>query len=312
LTRFPRFGNLRDCGGTMIRSMTGYGAAERETGAGWLRAEIKTVNHDTFRASLRLPSAFEAYEVQIREWLRAHLPRGHVSYALRLDSVDGVPGEGPPLTIDEARAQQYLRVLRALKERFGLPGEIDLGMLIRYGDVIVRGGETQVEVPMEELRAVTEAAARAVVAMREEEGQRLAADLEERLRGIETALEIVAARAPERLVAERDRLRAAVAELAGDVAVDEERLAREIAYLAERWDIGEELVRLRSHIELFRQTMALGREEPIGKRLRFISQEMHREANTIGSKANDVAIQHQVVAIKNEIERLREQIENVE
>jgi uncharacterized protein (TIGR00255 family) len=122
----------------------------------------------------------------------------------------------------------------------------------------------------------------------------------------------VAERAPARLTAERDRLRAAIAELAGEVATDEDRLAREIAYLAERWDISEELVRLRSHIDFFRDMMRQEGHEPVGKRLRFISQEMLREANTIGSKANDVGIQHQVVAIKNEIERLREQVENVE
>src|SRR5690606_20403425 len=123
---------------------------------------------------------------------------------------------------------------------------------------------------------------------------------------------MIAARAPARVIAERDRLRAAVAELAGEVATDEDRLAREIAYLAERWDIGEEMVRLRSHIEFFREMIRTEGGEPVGKRLRFISQEMLREANTIGSKANDVGIQHQVVAIKNETERLREQVENVE
>ena len=122
----------------------------------------------------------------------------------------------------------------------------------------------------------------------------------------------IARRAPERLIAERDRMRKAVSELAGDVSVDEERLAREIAYMAERWDISEELVRLRSHIELFRQTLDGAADEPVGKRLGFLTQEMHREANTIGSKANDAEIDHRVIAIKEELERLREQIENVE
>src|SRR5690606_35151235 len=158
----------------------------------------------------------------------------------------------------------------------------------------------------------TEAAAREAVRMREDEGRRLQADLEERLAAIEAALAVVADRAPARLVEERDRLRAAIRELVGEIGVDEERLAREIAYLAERWDISEEIVRLRSHIELFRETIAGAQGAPVGKRLRFVSQEMLREANTIGAKANDVTIQHQVIAIKNEIDRLREQIENVE
>lgn len=294
----------------MIRSMTGYGAAEGETAAGRLRVEIRTVNHDTFRASLRLPSALEAYETQIRETLRGYMPRGHVSCSVRLELPEGVTAT--TLTLDEVRAQQYLDVLRSMQERLGLAGEVDIAMLARYNDVIVREDTESPEVPFEEVRDVFGAASSAVVELREDEGRRLAADFEERLQSIESALEVIVERAPERLVAERDRLRAAVAELAEDIEVDEERLAREVAYLAERWDIGEELVRLSSHIELFRETLAVEAAEPVGKRLRFVSQEMLRETNTIGAKANDVTIQHQVVTIKNEIERLREQIENVE
>lgn len=296
----------------MIRSMTGYGAAERETAAGRLRAEIKTVNHDTFRASLKLPPALEPYEAQVREWLRGELSRGHVNYSLRLELPDGESGDRLTLSIDEARVEEYLRAFAGLQERFHIPGEIDLATIGRYGDIFVRAVEEPPEIGVDALRDVTLAAAAATVAMREEEGARLAVDLEERLAAIEAALVTIAERAPARLVAERDRLRAAVAELAGDVATDEDRLAREIAYLAERWDIGEELVRLRSHIEFFRGMIGQPSAEPVGKRLRFISQEMLREANTIGSKGNDVGIQHQVVAIKNEIERLREQVENVE
>ena len=136
--------------------------------------------------------------------------------------------------------------------------------------------------------------------------------MQDRLAAIEEALKYIIARAPARLVAERDRLRKAVGELAGEVGVDEERLTREIAFMAERWDISEETVRLRSHIELFRQTLAGSADEPVGKRLGFLTQEMHRETNTIGSKANDAEIEHRVIAIKEELERLREQIENVE
>lgn len=296
----------------MIRSMTGYGAAERETAAGRLRAEIKTVNHDTFRASLKLPPALDAYETQVREWLRGELARGHVNYSLRLELPDGESSDRLTLSVDEARVAEYLRAFAGLQEHFQLPGTVDLATIGRYNDIFVRTVEEPPAIEVDDLREVTLAAAAATVAMREEEGGRLAVDLEERLAAIEAALAVIAERAPARLVAERDRLRAAVAELAGDVAADEDRLAREIAYLAERWDIGEEQVRLRSHIEFFRGMLGAESHEPVGKRLRFISQEMLREANTIGSKANDVGIQHQVVAIKNEIERLREQVENVE
>jgi uncharacterized protein (TIGR00255 family) len=159
---------------------------------------------------------------------------------------------------------------------------------------------------------VVDDAARQNLQMREDEGRRLHDDLEGRLRAIDAALSAVAERAPERLVAERERLRNAIAELSGGVAVDPDRLAQEVAYLAERWDINEELVRFRSHNELFRELLDATAAEAVGKRLSFLVQEMNREANTIGSKANDAAISHRVVAIKEEIERLREQVENVE
>ena len=125
-------------------------------------------------------------------------------------------------------------------------------------------------------------------------------------------LAVVEERAPERLVRERDRLREAVRELAAQVDVDEDRLAREVAYLAERWDINEEVVRFRSHLVAFREALDGEGAEAVGKRLGFLVQEMHREANTIGSKANDAVIAQASVALKEEIERLREQVENVE
>ena len=296
----------------MIRSMTGYGEAELETPAGRLRAEVRTVNHRYFSANLRVPAALERHEPQIREWLRGFFPRGHVSYSLRLEAPEADGSSLPAVRLDEARARRYVAVLRALKERLELPGEVDLALVARFGDLVVTDEAAPVEAAAEDVRAVTEAAARACLAMREDEGARLRADLEERIAAIDAALAAIAERAPARLLAERDRLRRAVAELAGDVAVDEERLAREVAFFAERWDISEELVRLRLHLDLFRKLVDGPGAEPVGKRLGFLIQEMHREANTIGSKANDAEIEHQVVAIKDELERLREQVENVE
>jgi len=137
-------------------------------------------------------------------------------------------------------------------------------------------------------------------------------DLQERLRRLEEELSRIEERAPERLAAERDRLREAIRELSQQSEVDEDRLAKEVAYLADRWDINEEIVRFRAHLQAFRDTLASDPGEAVGKRLGFLVQEMHREANTIGSKANDLEMGHASVAIKEEIERLREQLENVE
>ncbi|HEX2094808.1 MAG TPA: YicC/YloC family endoribonuclease [Longimicrobiaceae bacterium] len=297
----------------MIRSMTGYGDAERAIPAGRLVVEVRTVNHRHLHTSFRTPSALARYEGEMREWLRESLSRGHATCTVRV-----VPeGDGAlagAVRVDDERVAAYLAAFRHISERFGVLGTPDLTLLARFNDILVRdrSEEPESEVPLEELRATVEGAVRANVRMREDEGRRLRADLEGRLAAIGEALAAIRERAPARLVAERDRLRAAVRELASGVGVDEERLAQEIAYLAERWDVSEELVRFDSHIELFRELLAAEAAEPVGKRLSFLVQEMHREANTIGSKANDALIAHCVVAVKDEIERLREQVENVE
>ena len=294
----------------MIRSMTGFGEAETVTSAGLLRAEVRTVNHRFFSLNVRNPSALDRYETKVKDWLKPYLSRGHISITYRLEGQD--PEAGPALALDTARAEQYVRLFHELKATFGLAGELTVDMLARFSDLIVREPTDVAEIEEERVAEVTAAAARGVVAMREAEGLSLRADLEGRLGAIAAALVEVEERAPTRLTTERDRLRRSVLELAGEAGVDQDRLAREIAMLADRWDISEEIVRLRSHLDHFRAMLDEDAAEPVGKRLAFLVQEMHREANTIGSKANDARIEHQVVAIKNEIERLREQVENVE
>lgn len=297
----------------MIRSMTGFGEAEGLTPAGRLRVELRTVNHRYLNVNTRLPNALARWEGEIREWLRATFVRGHVNCTVRLDREEAV---GAPLGVrlDDEKVRGYLALFAELSERYGVTGSPDVSLISRFGDIFVRdeGDAESLEVSGEQLRAVIEEAARATAVMRDEEGRRLQVDLLGRVEAIETALAEIGAVAPDRLLAERDRLTAAVAELAAGVAVDPARIAQEIAVLAERWDINEELVRFAAHIDLFRQLVAAPPEEGVGKRLSFLVQEMHREANTIGSKANNAIIAHRVVAIKEEIERLREQVENVE
>jgi uncharacterized protein (TIGR00255 family) len=160
--------------------------------------------------------------------------------------------------------------------------------------------------------AIVRDASAALTTMREGEGKRLAAVLDERIAVVEQALERIAARAPERIVAERDRLLAAVAELTGSTQIDEQRVAQEVALLADRLDVAEEIDRFRAHISAFRDTLRRTDAEPVGKRLTFLLQEMVREANTTGSKARDVSMTHNVVAVKEELERMAEQVENLE
>lgn len=296
----------------MIRSMTGYGDAERDTPAGGLRLEVKTVNHRFLNTSIKTPHGMDRLESVIVSALKEGLSRGHVSASLSIDR-SAVEGEDEP-RVDVERAREYHRALRHLAKELSLPGQADLSMLTRFGDIF-RAPDRRDELPEVDPGVVTELTRHAVagvVALREAEGARLRTDMQGRLDAMSAELDTVEARAPARLRAERDRLRAAVRELTEQAEVDEDRLAREVAYLAERWDIHEELVRFRSHIELFAEALDSDSTEPVGKRLGFLVQEMHREANTIGSKANDAAISHAAVALKEEIERLREQVENVE
>ena len=295
----------------MIRSMTGYGDAERDTPAGRLRLEVKTVNHRFFNSSLKTPSGFDRWEKALADTLKLHISRGHVNAFLTLDRGSATLESGPLVDLDRARV--YMEAFDLLREELALAGEPDLAMISRFGDVF-RAPETDRAAGVEEddIVALAEAAGEACRRMREAEGLRLLEDLTGRLDAIGHHLDAVQARGPERLTEHRDRLRAAVLELSEQVEMDEDRLAREIAFLAEKWDINEEIVRFRSHIELFREALSSDGSEPIGKRLGFLVQEMHREANTVGSKANDADIAQHSVAIKEEIERLREQIENVE
>jgi uncharacterized protein (TIGR00255 family) len=293
--------------------MTGYGEAARELPQGQLRATVKTVNHRFFNAHIRTPQGFDRLETEIQNWLKGYFSRGHVNLTLVLDRQRTRNPEDLPV-LDLERARHYRNILAGLREELELAGEPDITSILRFGDVLVtpetQGEEEEID-PVLVREAVEEAASAAVV-MREEEGARLLEDLNHRLQAMEEGVEAVETRAPVRLEAERERLREAIRELSQQNEVDEERLAKEVAYLADRWDINEEIVRFRAHIDAFRKTLQEGNGEPVGKRLGFLVQEMHREANTIASKANDLEVGHASVAIREEIERLKEQLENVE
>jgi uncharacterized protein (TIGR00255 family) len=295
----------------MIRSMTGYGEAQRDTPAGHLRLELKSVNHRFFNASVRTPPGFDRFERELTDVMKTRIRRGHVTLYLGLDR--RTAENGASVRVDLDRAREYKNALEEMQRELGLGGSVEVAVLARFGDLF-RMPEPEVlpQVEVALLREMAEEAVGELVSLREAEGERLLHDMRERLATMASGLDVVTARAPERLIRERDRLREAVRDLSQQVEVDEDRLAREIAYTAERWDINEELVRFRAHIAAFGDTLDADGSEPVGKRLGFLVQEMHREASTIGSKANDVAIAEASMALKEEIERLREQVENVE
>lgn len=292
----------------MIRSMTGFGAAEGRVGSARVVVELRSVNHRFFSPSLKLPAAYARFEGDVREALRRRVARGHVTVSMRAER-DTAAGA----VIDEARFAGYVAQLRDLQARHGLAGDVDIGTVLRLPDVVNTRGETAEEDGTgAEVVTLVERAADALTAMRAEEGRRLAEFLRERVRVVEEALARMAIRAPVRLVEARDRLRQAVIDLTQGIALDDARAAQEIAVLADRLDVSEELDRFGAHIAAFRAALEGRGGEPVGKRLGFLLQEMLREANTTGSKANDAAMLQDVVAVKEELERIREQVENLE
>lgn len=291
----------------MISSMTGFGAAEGGIGTARVAVELRSVNHRFFSPSLKLPASLTRWEGEVREMLRRRIARGHVTLVARLER-DAATGA----VVHEERFAAYVRELRGLQERYGLTEPLDVATVLRLPLVVGSDGSDETEGTVEELTSVVQQALEQLLYMRQAEGNRLAALLEQRLGTVEEALRRIEARAPERLASERERLRRAVHELAEGVAFDEARLAQEMAILADRLDVSEELDRFRSHVVEFRAALRRDSGEPVGKRLGFLLQEMLREANTTGSKARDAAMLHDVVAIKEELERIAEQVENIE
>lgn len=299
----------------MIRSMTGFGSASATADGVDLSIELRSVNSRHLKLHFRLPPGAESWEEALREEISAQVRRGHVDVTLRMGVPTGESGSGsaPVYQLDEVRARAYIEALRGLQERWGLGGEVDIGLLARCERLFVETSADPVETVSEEaLREVAQGAVSQLVEMRVREGERLAEDLAGRVGALRTGLSEVEALAPQRLERESQRLRRSIRELAGDIEVEPDRLAREIAFIADKWDISEELVRTRAHLDAFGDLLDSPSDEPVGKRLSFLGQELLREVNTIGSKANDATIARIVVEMKNELESLREQNENVE
>lgn len=290
----------------MTKSMTGFGAADGTVGGSRVSIELRSVNHRFFNPSIKLPPELARWEAEVREALRRGVTRGHVTLTGRVERAARDGGR-----IDAERFGVYVEQLRELQRQHGLGEAIDVAALLRLPNLFAASDE-QEEGSAAELVEIVDRAVVALDRMRAAEGTRLADYLEERLSNVERAVERIAARAPQRLVEQRDRLRQAVRELADGVSVDEQRLALEIAVLADRLDVSEEISRFHAHFAAFRSTLASPASDGVGKRLGFLLQELLREANTTGSKANDAAIQADVILIKEELERIREQVENLE
>ncbi|RPH94901.1 YicC family protein [candidate division KSB1 bacterium] len=293
----------------MIYSMTGYGRGEASTNGMRVSAEVRTLNSRFFDFSFRASRTLQNYENELRELCRGRIQRGKLALSL----VELRTSDAPPTArLDTAAAQRLARELSQLAKDLGLDGGVTLEHLLHFPELLVQVEDpTLSELLLRLAREATDAALTDLCRMRREEGNVLAADMSARLDIIESAVADVSriqGDVPMRAV---EKLRERVKRLSLPQAYDEYRLEMELAILADRLDISEELVRLRGHIEAFRKTLQ-SPEGVAGKRLEFLLQEMHREANTVGSKTSSLEISHLGVRMREEIERLREQVQNIE
>ncbi|HEY8552377.1 MAG TPA: YicC/YloC family endoribonuclease [Thermaerobacter sp.] len=291
----------------VVRSMTGFGRAGAQSGRYRVAVEVRTVNHRFLDVTVRLAREFAAVEDRIRRLVAQHIERGRVDVSVRVDRLTSAVRA---VHVDTELAHAYYEALKELRRSLRLPGSIDVDMLLDLPDILrVEQAEDDLDALWALLEPALADALGQVVAMREAEGSVLTRDLEERAARVERQVEAIAGRAPAVVEAYHRRLQARLEEW-GVQAVDPQRIAAEVALMAERSDISEECVRLRSHCRQFRALLAEG--GPVGRRLEFLLQEMHREITTIGAKAGDLEIAGRVVDVKAELEKMREQVQNVE
>ena len=290
-----------------ITSMTGFGGGAAEGQGVRLGVELRSVNSRYLDIQMRCPSNLQAFEQLIRERVQAQLSRGKVS--VNFSWTEEAQQKALP-TLDEEVASGYLTQLQRLAELSQSDTQVDLALLARLPGVFsFAAAEPENDKAKELMQAALDEALVEMVAMRTKEGQALAEDLRRRVEAVEAHLEHIAELVPRTREQIQNRLREKVAVLLEPGAIHEDRLAMEVALIAERTDITEEIVRFRSHNAQFFAALDKGGE--VGKRFNFLLQEMNREANTISSKSSDSDIIHRVVEIKEEVERLREQVQNL-
>ena len=294
----------------MIKSMTGYGKAEAVLAGRKFTMEMKSANHRFLEISLRLPGMLIPLESEIKKRIGEKFSRGRIEATLRMDGNGNAENDGR-FALNLPLVRNYYALLRQLKEELHLGDEITLGMMAGFRDVFVPAETIQdPEALWEGLSIILAEAIKTLMEMREKEGESLKHDLGARLDMIAGFLEKIAGRAPQVVLDYQKRLTDRIRELTYGVMIDEGRLHQEVAIMAERSDITEEVVRFRSHIGQF--TDLLEGADAAGRKIDFLIQEMGREINTIGSKSGDAEISRGVIEIKSELAKLREQVQNIE
>ena len=292
----------------MIKSMTGFGRAEVADASRKFTVEIKSVNHRYLDVNIKLPKSLNFFESAIRSLLKEYIERGKVDVFI---SYEDYTEENYSLKYNAGLAEQYMTYLKEMAEQFGIENDVRVSTLSRYPDVFVMEEQSPDEQKLwAGLEQALRQAAAQFVESRIAEGERLRTDLVEKLDGMISYVDYIEERSPQILEEYRTRLESKVQELLGDRQLDDARIAAEITIFADKICVDEETVRLRSHVSQLRDM--LFSDEPMGRKMDFLIQEVNRESNTIGSKCNDVTIARDVVALKAEVEKIREQVQNIE
>ncbi|MCX7930449.1 MAG: YicC family protein [Chlorobi bacterium] len=291
-----------------MKSMTALSTATLSEHGIRATVEVRTVNGRYLEITCRLPKQLSHKEIELRELVRATVQRGTVQVTVKTESDAALA-----ITLSPERVEAYWTHLEKLRKKLKISEPPSLGDILRIPDVYITDDTAALERAEQEWKVVAKAIRAALSSldtMRKNEGKELARDIRVRMKALEERLDRIEQRSMQRVPEERERLRARVAQLFESDEIDEQRLQLEILLLADKLDCSEEIVRLRSHIKFFGE--ALKSTEPVGRQLTFLLQEMHREINTIGSKANDAEVSQHVVFVKEELERIREQVQNIE
>jgi len=292
----------------VLHSMTAFGRGEAMAEGYRFTVELRTLNHRFCDIRIKLPRKYTDFEEEIKRKLNSQFSRGRIEVNVVADeALDKVQH----LTVDSELVETYKRLLLDLQDQLGLEASLGLDTLLHFRDIFVFEEDDEGRAQAwKVLETALDQSVEECIQMRKEEGLAIEIDFIERLSQLETLSSEVESRTPLVVVDVRDRLQKRIEELLGQGELDESRLAQEVAILAEKSDITEEVIRFKSHIQQFRALIKAS--GPRGRQLEFLLQEMHREINTIGSKANDVEIAQKVIQLKTELERLREQVQNVE
>ncbi|HHW66759.1 MAG: hypothetical protein PWP07_1915 [Epulopiscium sp.] len=292
----------------MIRSMTGYGLGEAVLNGKKFTVEIRSVNHRYSDINIRMPRTMNYLEENVKNFLKDRISRGKIDVFISFESTSGDDYE---ISLNESLAEAYVKALKKIKENNDVIDDISVSLISKFPDVItINKKEDDKDFLWGLLEKSLIEAFNAFILMREKEGSKLQKDLLEKSLKLEEHLSVIKERSPYLVQEYKIKLEKRLQEILPNHSLDENRIAVEVALFADKCSIDEEIVRLESHISQFRDIITT--EDVVGRKLDFLAQEMNREVNTIGSKANDLQITHSVVELKSEIEKIREQIQNLE